>query len=66
MRWETSNPAVAAVDSTGLVHALGPGTATITATLELADGSAETASTTVTVRSNPRDQPGRGHSVRRR
>lgn len=43
--WSSSNSVVASVSSTGLVTALGPGTATITAT---SDGHSATAAVTVT------------------
>ena len=46
--WSSSNPAVATVSETGLVNAVGSGTATITATA--ADGSGVTASCEVTVK----------------
>ena len=48
VRWTSSNPAVAAVNNTGLVTAMGSGTATITATA--ADGSGVTATCEVTVK----------------
>jgi hypothetical protein len=64
--WESSNPAVAAVDSTGVVHAINPGTASITARLVLPDGSEQTASTAVTVRSNPLGDTSRAHRGHRR
>ena len=64
--WQSSNPAVAAVDSTGVVHAISPGTASITARLVLPDGSEQTASTAVTVRSNPLGDTSRAHRGHRR
>jgi len=67
LRWESSAPEVAAVDSSGVVHGIGPGRAIITATLELPDGSAETASTTVLVKPNPLSESSQhGHHLRRR
>jgi hypothetical protein len=53
LAWRTSEPAVVAVDSVGVVHAISPGTGTITATLRRPDGSTVSASTTVSVRPNP-------------
>jgi hypothetical protein len=41
--WSTSNPAVATVSATGLVSAVAPGTATITATAGARTGSAQVA-----------------------
>jgi mannobiose 2-epimerase len=37
-RWESDTPAVATVDSTGMVRAIAPGTATIRATIDLSGG----------------------------
>lgn len=65
-QWGSSNPAVAAVDTAGVVHAVGPGSATITATRVKPDGSTETISTAVTVRGDPVQETGRGHRFRRR
>jgi len=65
-QWSTSNPEVAAVDPAGVVHGVGPGLATITATRLRPDGSTETISTAVTVRSDPAGEVGRGHRLRRR
>ena len=45
--WSSDNPSVATVDQNGVVTAVAPGTATITATA--ADGSGKTAACTVTV-----------------
>lgn len=48
--WESSDPAIASVDSNGLVEGEGPGTATITVTVTSMDGiSTVSASCTVTV-----------------
>jgi uncharacterized protein YjdB len=48
--WESSNPAIAAVGTTGLVLALSPGTATITATSGSVSGTAKITVTLVPVR----------------
>ena len=48
LTWASSNTAVATVDATGLVRAIAPGTATITA--KTTDGTALTASCAVTVK----------------
>lgn len=39
--WVTSDETIATVDSTGLVHAVGPGTATVAATVDGESGTAE-------------------------
>jgi hypothetical protein len=51
LSWSSSDPGVAAVDSTGSVTAVGPGTAVITAAA--ADGSGAAATFTVTVSDTP-------------
>jgi hypothetical protein len=45
--WESDNPAVAAVDSTGTVRGVGAGTASIKATIELSNGERQRSASTV-------------------
>jgi hypothetical protein len=45
-RWESDNPAVATVDSTGVVRGVTRGTATVKATIELSGGARERSVTT--------------------
>ncbi len=54
--WASDNPAVATVDSTGRIAAVGPGKATITATQKLSDGSTITATQAVAVQGGSQNQ----------
>ncbi|NCB31082.1 MAG: hypothetical protein EOM66_06705 [Clostridia bacterium] len=56
--WQSSNPAVATVNSKGLVQAVGSGTATITATSK--KGGTATCQVTVTETSKPAQIGGSG------
>ena len=57
-KWETSNPAVATVSSTGLVTAISPGSAVIRATWKSGEYElSDTAVITVTTASGPPDPP---------
>src|SRR5262245_21657057 len=48
--WQSSNPAVAVVDSSGVVRGVAPGAAKITASVSSANGTLTTATAYVTVR----------------
>lgn len=61
-RWETDNPAVATVDSTGMVHAVAPGFATLQATIDLSGGERQRSTTavvqvTTATRPTPAEEP---------
>jgi hypothetical protein len=54
--WTSSNPGVAAVDGNGMIQALGPGDATISATTLLAEKETVSATEAVHVATDARDQ----------